>query len=172
MKIQLDYILIQYLIVIIFIFRIFEFAYIQQNPFKTSFSQVYMNESNSYNRFSSDLIIVYTKEGGFVGIKQKIFYDSFTKELTFINERNNTFRVSKLTDNEEKELTSEIIADKVMNSDQNYPPKEGSADFFSYGLFIILTNKSHSVKWTDASGPFPEGLSKFATFIENLKPSQ
>ena len=71
-----------------------------------------------------------------------------------------------------KKLTNEIVANKVMDSDQNYPPKEGSADFFSYGLFIILGSISHSVKWTDASGPFPEGLSKFATFIENLKPSQ
>ncbi len=131
-----------------------------------------MNENSSYNTFSSDIVVVYTKEGGFVGIKQKIFYDSFTKELTFIDERNNTFRVSKLTDIEEKELANEIIADTIMDSDQNYPPKEGSADFFSYGLFIILSSKSHSVKWTDASGTFPEGLSKFATFIENMKPSQ
>ena len=131
-----------------------------------------MNEYNSYNKFSSDLVVIYAKGGGFVGIKQKIFYDSFTKELTFMDERNNTFKVSKLTDNEEKELANEIVADKVMDSDQNYPPKEGSADFFSYGLFIILGSKSHSVKWTDASGTFPEGLSKFATFIENMKPSQ
>jgi hypothetical protein len=131
-----------------------------------------MNENDSYNRSSSNLIVVYTKEGGLVGINHKIFYDSFTKELTFIDERNNTFRVSKLTDNEEKELTHEIAADKIMDSYQNYPPKEGSADFFSYGLFIILTNTSHSVKWTDASEAFPEGLTKFATFIENMKPSQ
>jgi len=59
-----------------------------------------------------------------------------------------------------------------MDTGQNYPPKEGSADFFSYGLLIILSNKSHSVKWTDASGNFPESLSKFATFIENMTPSQ
>jgi hypothetical protein len=131
-----------------------------------------MNENSSYNKFSSDLVVVFTKEGGFVGIKQKIFYDSFTKELTFIDERNNTFRVSKLNENEEKELSDEIVADKVMDSDQNYPPKEGSADFFSYGLFIILASKSHSVKWTDASGTIPEGLSKFAKFIENMKLSQ
>ena len=131
-----------------------------------------MTENNSYNRSSSDLIVVYTKEGGLVGIKQKIFYDSFTKELTFIDERNNTFGVSKLTDDEEKELTHEIVADKVMDSDQNYPPKEGSADFFTYGLFVILTNKSHSVRWTDASETFPEGLTKFVTFIENMKPNQ
>ena len=128
-----------------------------------------MNENISYNGFSSDLVVVYTKEGGFVGIKQKIFYDSFTNELIFIDERNNTFRVSKLTDNEEKEITQEIVADKVMDSNENYPPKEGSADFFSYGLFIILNSKSHSAKWTDASEAFPEGLSKFATFIENMK---
>ena len=76
------------------------------------------------------------------------------------------------TDNEEKGLAHEIVADKVMDSDKNYPPKEGSADFFSYGLLIILTNKSHSVKWTDASETFPEGLTKFATFIENMKPTQ
>ncbi len=110
-----------------------------------------MNENNSYNEFSSNSIVVYTKDGGFVGIKQKIFYDHFTKELTFIDERNNTFRVSKLTDNEEKKLANEIVVDKVMDSDQNYPPKEGSADFFSYALFIILGSKSNSVKWTDAS---------------------
>ena len=55
-----------------------------------------MNENNSYNKFSSDLIVVYIKEGGIVGIRQKIFYDSFTKELTFIDERNNSFKVSKL----------------------------------------------------------------------------
>ena len=54
-----------------------------------------MNENNSYNKFASDLVVVFTKQGGFVGIKQKIFYDSFTKELTFIDERNNTFSVSK-----------------------------------------------------------------------------
>ncbi len=42
-----------------------------------------------------------------------------------------------------------------MDSDQNYPPKEGSTDFFSYGLFIILGSISHSVKWTDASGTIP-----------------
>ena len=71
-----------------------------------------------------------------------------------------------------KKLTNEIVANKVMDSDQNYPPKEGSADFFSYGLLIILTNMSHSVKWTDASGTLPEGLPKFATFIENMKPDQ
>lgn len=131
-----------------------------------------MNENKSYNRYSSDLVIVYAKEGGFVGIKQKIFYDSFTKELTFIDLRNNTFRVSELTENEEKELEDEIVADKVMDSEQNYPPKKGSADFFSFGLFIILDGRSHSVKWTDASETFPEGLSEFATFIENMKPSQ
>ena len=131
-----------------------------------------MNENNLYNKFSSDLIVVYIKEGGIVGIKQKIFYDSFTKELTFIDQINNTFRVSKLTVNEEKELANEILADEVLDSDQNYPPKEGSADFFSYGLLIILTNMSHSVKWTDASGTLPEGLPKFATFIENMKPDQ
>lgn len=129
-----------------------------------------MNGNNSYDKFSSGFAVVYIKEGGIVGIKQKIFYDTFTKELTSIDQRNNTFGVSKLTDNEEKELANEILADNILDSDQNYPPKEGSADFFSYGLFIILTNKSHSVKWTDASGTFPEGLSKFATFIENMKP--
>jgi hypothetical protein len=59
-----------------------------------------------------------------------------------------------------------------MDSKENYPPKEGSADFFSFGLFIIKDSKSHSVKWTDASDTFPDGLSKFATFIENMKPSQ
>ena len=37
-------------------------------------------------------------------INQKIFYDSFTKELTYIDERNNSFKVSKLTDNEEKKI--------------------------------------------------------------------
>lgn len=147
-------------------------AQIQQNPFIIWFNKVCVNENNCYNRFSSDFIVVYTKEGGFVGIRQKIFYDSFTRELTFVDERNNTFRVSKLTSNEEKELTNEIVADKVIDSDQNYPPKEGSADFFSYGLFIILDSKSHSVKWTDTSETFPDGLSKFATFIENMKPSQ
>jgi hypothetical protein len=130
-----------------------------------------MNENNSYDGFSSDLIVVYTKEGGIAGIKQKTFYDSFTKELTFIDEKNNTFRVSILSENEEKELTQEIVADKVMDSDQNYPPKVGSADFFSYGLFIILKNKSHSVKWTDTSEDVPEGLFKFAKFIENMKPN-
>ena len=72
-----------------------------------------MNENNSYNEFSSNSIVVYTKDGGFVGIKQKIFYDHFTKELTFIDERNNTFRVSKLTDNEEKKLANELVVDKV-----------------------------------------------------------
>jgi hypothetical protein len=55
---------------------------------------------------------------------------------------------------------------------ENYPLKEGSADYFSYGFFIILNSKSHSVKWTDASETFPDGLSKFATFIENMKSSQ
>ena len=138
----------------------------------TRFGQVYMNENNSYDKFSSGFAAVYIKEGGLVGIKQKRFYDSFTKELTFIDQKNNTFRVSKLTVNEEKELANEILADKVLGSDQNYPPKEGSADFFSYGLLIILTNMSHSVKWTDASGTLPEGLPKFATFIENMKPGQ
>lgn len=131
-----------------------------------------MNENNSYNKHDSDFIVVYTKEGGFVGIKQKIFYDFFTKELTFIDQRNNTFGVSKLTSNEKKELSSEIIPDELLDSDQNYPPKEGSADFFSYDLFIILANKSHSVKWTDVSEAFPNGLSKFATFIGNMKSNQ
>jgi hypothetical protein len=51
-----------------------------------------LNENTSYNKFSSDLIVVYTKYGGIVGIKQKIFCDSFTKELTFIDERINSFK--------------------------------------------------------------------------------
>jgi len=118
------------------------------------------------------LIVVYTKKGGIVGLKQKIFYDSFTKELIFIDERNKSFRVSGVTNKEERELEKEIGADKIMDSDENYPPKEGSADFFSYSISIILSNKSHSVKWTDASGTFPDGLSKFAIFIENMKSGQ
>ncbi|MDF0682384.1 MAG: hypothetical protein P0116_15615 [Candidatus Nitrosocosmicus sp.] len=88
-----------------------------------------MKENNSYDNFSSGFAVVYIKEGGLVGIKQKIFYDSITKELTFIDQKNNTYRVSKLTANEEKELANEISADKVLDSDQNYPPKEGCRFF-------------------------------------------
>jgi hypothetical protein len=122
----------------------------------------------SHNSSHSDLIFVYIKEGGFVGMRQKIFYDSFTKELTFVDERSNTFRIKKLTGDKEKDIRNEAEDDKIFDTDQNYPPRPGSADFISFGLFIIINNKSHSVKWTEASQNVPNGLSKFASVIENM----
>jgi len=131
-----------------------------------------MIENNLYNRISSDLLVVYIKKGVQREQNKKIFCDSFIKELTFIEARNNTSRVSKLAGKKEKEFADEIVADKLMDSEQNYHPKERSADEFRYGLFIILSHKSNFVKWTDALGTFPDGHSKFTTFIENMKPVQ
>ena len=127
-----------------------------------------MDKEYSYNAPHSDLIVVYTKEGGFIGMRQKIFYDSFTKELTFMDERSNTFRIKKLDEDKEKSIRNEVEDDKIFNTDQNYSPRQGSADFISFGLFIIINNKSHSVKWTEASLNVPNGLSKFSSVIENM----
>jgi hypothetical protein len=55
-----------------------------------------MNKDHLHNSSHSEVVFVYIKEGGFIEMRQKTLYDSFTKEITFVFGRENTFRITKM----------------------------------------------------------------------------
>jgi hypothetical protein len=118
-------------------------------------------------------VFVFTKTGGISGLKQRISYDSFTKDLVSINEKDDTIiEVTNFTETDELNIRQIINDNNIFSTQQNYFPEQGSVDFINYGILIIIGNKAHTVKWTDASLNVPDGLFQIAKVIENLQLAQ
>jgi hypothetical protein len=108
-------------------------------------------------------LFIYLKEGGIAGISERSSYDSFTKQLVFIDGLGETEQVQIVR------ITPLIRSSNLQRIQSNYPPTPGSADYFTYTLFVILDGRIHAVTWTDTSPNAPEELFKIAQLIENLR---
>jgi hypothetical protein len=108
-------------------------------------------------------LFIYLKEGGIAGISERSSYDSFTKQLVFIDGLGETEQVQIVR------ITPLIRSSNLQRIQSNYPPTPGSADYFTYTLFVILDGIIHAVTWTDTSPNAPEELFKIAQLIENLR---
>jgi hypothetical protein len=108
-------------------------------------------------------LFIYLKEGGIAGISERSSYDSFTKQLVFIDGLGETEQVQIVR------ITPLIRSSNLQRIQSNYPPTPGSADYFTYTLFVILDGRIHAVTWTDTSPSAPQELFKIAQLIENLR---
>jgi hypothetical protein len=114
---------------------------------------------------------VYLKEGGIAVISERSSYDSFTKQLVFLNGLGETeqAQIVRITPETENNLTNMIRSSNLKRIQSNYPPTAGSADYFTYTLLVILNGRIHAVTWTDTSPNAPEELFEIAQLIESLK---
>lgn len=73
------------------------------------------------------------KQGESGDLKQRISYDSFTKELVSINEKDDTIiEVNNLTEIDEVNIRQIINDNNIFSTQQNYFPEQGSVDFINY----------------------------------------
>ena len=113
---------------------------------------------------------MYLKEGGITGISERSSYDSFTKQLVFLNGLGETEQVQivRITPETENNLKNMIRSSELQRILSNYPPTHGSADYFTY-TFVILDGRIPAVTWTDTSPNAPEELFEIAQLIESLR---
>jgi hypothetical protein len=119
----------------------------------------------------SVFLFIYLKEGGIAGISERSSYDSFTKQLVFIDGMGETeqAQIVRITPETENNLKNMIRSSNLQRTQSDYPPIPGSADYFTYTLFVILDGRIHAVTWTDTSPNAPEELFKIAQLIEDLR---
>jgi hypothetical protein len=114
---------------------------------------------------------VYIKEGGIAVISERSSYDSFTKQLVFLNGLGETeqAQIVRITPETENNLKNMIRSSSLQRIQSNYLPTTGSADHFTYTLFVILNGRIHAVAWTDTSLNAPEELFEIAQLIVSLR---
>jgi hypothetical protein len=119
----------------------------------------------------SVFLFVYLKEGGIAGISERTSYDSFTKQLIFVEGLGDVeqAQIVGITQGTEDGLKNLIRNNNLQRTQSNYPPTPGSADYFTYSLFVVLDGKAHAVTWTNTSPNAPEGLFEIAQSIESLR---
>lgn len=127
--------------------------------------------STSSPNIRSVFLFVYLKEGGIAGISERSSYDSFTKQLVFLDGMGETeqAQIVRITPETENNLKNMIRSSELQRIQSNYPPTPGSADYFTYTLFVILDGRIHTVTWTDTSPNAPEELFEIAQLIESLR---
>ncbi len=102
----------------------------------------------------ADFEVSYSKEGGIAGIRQAITIDSDKMIITDGVEQitlppPSGEEIDSLKNAIEKSNFFRIIA-------ADYPPTEGSADYFSYSLRITSEGKGAYMTWTDTSEDAPD----------------
>jgi hypothetical protein len=127
--------------------------------------------SSSSPHIKTVFLFVYLKEGGIAGISERSSYDSFTKQLVFLDGLSDTeqAQIVRITPETESNLKNMIRSSNLQRIQSNYPPTPGSADYFTYTLFVILDGRIHTVAWTDTSPNAPDGLFEIAKLIESLR---
>ena len=119
----------------------------------------------------SVFLFVYLKEGGIAGISERTSYDSFTKQLIFVEGMGDVeqAQIMGITQGTEDSLKNLIRNNNLQRTQSNYPQAPGSVDYFTYTLIVVLDGKIHAVTWTDTSPIAPEGLFELAQSIESLR---
>jgi hypothetical protein len=118
-------------------------------------------------------LLLYTKNGGFAGLNQIFSYNIVTKELTFVDLRNNTVKTKMLNDSEIANLTDTFFSAGIIKGrvyDLNVCP-----DCFQYGMsysFIEpekLLTSSEMAFWT-SNTKGAEYFAKVGEAVERLAP--
>ncbi|MGH9912504.1 MAG: hypothetical protein ACRD4W_08685 [Nitrososphaeraceae archaeon] len=78
-------------------------------------------------------------------------------------------QIVRITPETENNLKNMIRSSSLQRIQSNYPSTAGSADYFTYTLFVILNRRIHAVTWTDTSPNAPEELFEIAQLIESLR---
>ena len=119
----------------------------------------------------SIFLFEYLKEGGIAGVSERTSFDSFTKQLIFLGGQGETeqAQIVRITPETEEKLMEMIRNSNLQRIQSNYPPAPGSADYFTYTLFIVLDGRTHVVTWTDASPNAPEELFEITQLIDSLR---
>jgi len=84
----------------------------------------------------SVFLFVYLKEGGIAGISERSSYDSFTKQLVFIDGLCETeqAQIVRITPETENNLKNMIRSSNLQRIQSNYPPTPGSADLYLHPI--------------------------------------
>ncbi len=106
-----------------------------------------------------------TREGGFAAFAPKtMMFDSSNGMIT-ITEGESTTNVP-LDTNAIQEIDQIFKKSNLLNIEvQNYPPNEGSADYFSYDLQLVQGVFQTKFSWTDASNDVPDALKELQNKI-------
>jgi hypothetical protein len=114
-----------------------------------------------------DFILEYKREGGIAGISDSVTIISIANEIiiqSFDGESVGTIDNETIT-----KLWQTISESKFLEGKSNfYPPIEGSADYFTYTLTIMVEDKEVQVSWTDTSESIPAGAQSIAQKVNDL----
>jgi hypothetical protein len=104
-------------------------------------------------RLNDPSTISLTQEGGIAGIQNEMTINTSTWELVQNDD------VTKLDIDSINAISNTIKKLKFTNlNEENYPPVEGAADYFSYSLTILQGTLQKTITWTDASENVPRAL--------------
>ena len=114
---------------------------------------------------NSELEISYSKQGGFAGIQQDV---SIENGKIFVFEGNNEVLITAIDESDIQNIRKIIEESNYFELESNYPPIEGSADYFLYNLQIDIRGNKKIVAWTDTSENLPEVLPEISKAIEEV----
>ena len=103
---------------------------------------------------AGDYSLTLDRTGGFAGISKKIEIISKNDSITVTNRTG--ISILDLDNASDTKLKSAIMKSRFFDlSIANYPPTQGSADYFLYSLEITQGQFSTKVNWTDTSPGVP-----------------
>lgn len=117
---------------------------------------------------SHDLKFEYVKSGGIAGINERLAFDSKNNAIV-IYQNTSGATEKQLSDGKVQELRQAIAESGFFAMNSDYPPRQGSADYFSYSLTITMDGSTHSMSWVDdfaSAEPVPKGLKDIVSKIE------
>ena len=130
---------------------------------------------SSSNDIASAFVFVYTTSGEYSGayptFDQRIFYDSYTKELVVATRRRqqtDPIKIINLSDSDENKLKQTMRDNNLFSTKEVY--YTNALNVYEQRLYVILDGKVHSVQWNvlkaSAWDPIPQGLEEI---IETIK---
>lgn len=121
--------------------------------------------SKTITRPTGQFVLVLSQEGGFAGISKSITIDSTSEEMRI--EEGSQSSISLLHLGTIEKILTDLKKSRFFDMKQeNYPPIEGSADYFVYSITVNQGMFQKTVTWTDTSENVPQNLMKLKEEIE------
>jgi hypothetical protein len=121
--------------------------------------------SKTITRPTGPFVLVLSQEGGFAGISKSITIDSASEEMRI--EEGSQSSVSLLHLGTIEKIIKDLKKSKFFDMKQeNYPPIEGSADYFVYSITVNQGMFQKTITWTDTSENIPQNLMDLKEEIE------
>lgn len=119
---------------------------------------IIMNIDRMSIRSSAPYTLDVTREGGFAAFAPKTMtFDSSAGVIIIVEDESEI--IVPLEESQIQEIDQLFQKSKLLGIPSNdYPPNEGAADYFSYGLMIRQGIFQSQFSWTDASDDAPETL--------------